>query len=247
MVTQPWAAPGMAQPGAAQQPVPLLISSPLGRLRHVEHPDLSALLTHFCARGRAPGPAVPEDIRAKSAPERLTSILQSQQLHAFTTFSGGSAACFTESTQQGIEFMIARRGYQPWALVFDRQSIYDAGGGPVWYARPEHYAALGVADPALRSWAVRLDPGSDWLEEREWRIVPPTRADGLNPTVPITTLGLVAVIVGDPTWNGALYRTAMTAAGVTQWGLFYPPLPPGLPRWWWNPTTGKLQALHPLY
>jgi hypothetical protein len=219
----------------------------VGQLRQVEHPDLSALLTHFCGRGRPPGPAVAPGIRAMSAPQRLTSILQSQELHSVTTYSGGDpAVCFTESTLAGIEFMLARRGYQPWALVFDRQSIYDAGGGPVWYARPDQYTALGMADPALRSWAVRLDPGSDWLEEQEWRIVLPARTDELIPVVPLTTLALVAIIVGDPTWNGVVQRTAMTLAG-PQWGLFYPLLPPGLPRWWWNPATRKLEPLNPLF
>ena len=39
----------------------------------------------------------------------------------------------------GLNFLIGRRHYQPWGLVFDRQSVYDAGGGPVWYARPDEY------------------------------------------------------------------------------------------------------------
>jgi hypothetical protein len=231
-----------------EPPAPLFVSPPAGQLRQVEHPDLSALLTHFCARARPRGPAVAPGICAMIAPQRLTSILQSQQLQSFTTYSGGDpAVCFTESTHAGIEFMLARRGYQPWALVFDRQSIYDAGGGPVWYARPEQYTALGMIDPGLRSWAVRLDPGSDWLEEQEWRIVLPARTDGLTPVVPLTTLRLVAIIVGAPAWSGAAHRTATTLAGVSQWGWFYPPLPPGLPRWWWNVSTGKLEPLNPLF
>jgi hypothetical protein len=226
---------------------PLVVSPPAGQLRPVEHPDLSALLTHFCARGRQPGLAVAPNIRAMAAPQRLTSILQNQQLQAFTTYSGGDpAVCFTESTLAGIEFMLARRGYQPWALVFDRQSIYDAGGGPVWYARPDQYRTLGMIDPVLRFWAVRLDPGSDWLEEQEWRIVLPARTDGLTPVVPFTTLRLVAIIVGDPSWTGAEQRWAMTPNGM-QWGLFYPPMPPGLPRWWWNPNSTKLEPLAPLF
>jgi hypothetical protein len=183
-----------------------------------------------------------------SAPDRLTSILHSQQLLGFTTFSEGDpAVCFTESTLAGIEFMLARRGYQPWALVFDRQSVYDAGGGPVWYARPAQYTALGRIDPVLRSWAVRLDPGSDWLEEQEWRIVLPGRTDGLIPFVPLTTLRFAAIIVGDSTWNGVREREYPDEAGHRARALFSPPLPRGLPRWSWNPGVGKLELLGPLF
>jgi hypothetical protein len=106
-----------------------------------------------------------------SASMRLTSILWQQTLGTVITFSGGSpAACFTEALLPGLGFMIQRRGYQPWGVLFRRQEVYDAGGGPVWHARREQYDLL-AQDDRLRSWAVRLEAGSsDWLEEREWRI-----------------------------------------------------------------------------
>lgn len=43
----------------------------------------------------------------------------------------------------------------------------------------------------------------------------------------------------------ALLRAA--ASPVTEWGLFYRPLPPGLPRWWWNLDTATLQQINPLF
>ena len=134
------------------------------------------MLTHFCYRNR-PQPSVPPEIQGMTAQQRLESILWQGKLWGFTTFSGGvPAVCFTEATLNGLNFMIGRRFYRPWGLVFDRQSIYDAGGGPVWYARPDEYQFLrglcesGQVDSRLQSWLVRLDGSSDWLEEREWAL-----------------------------------------------------------------------------
>jgi hypothetical protein len=55
-----------------------------------------------------------------------------------------------EATLDDLNFMIGRRFYQPWGLVFGRQSIYDAGGGPVWYARPDD-AVYRQIDPRTRA------------------------------------------------------------------------------------------------
>jgi hypothetical protein len=182
-----------------------------------------------------------------TAPERLASVLWDGRLRTFVTVSGGDpAVCLTEATVQGLQFLIERRSYEPWGLMFDRQSVYTAGGGPVWHARPEQYQALQQFGPGLRSWAVRLDPGSDWLEEREWRIVRP--ATNQPPAVPLAELRLAGLIVGDPSWTGAryAYRVAV-ATGQPGWGNFFPPIPPGLPRWWWNPSSARFQSLSPLF
>lgn len=107
-------------------------------LRPVEHPDLSPVLTHFCGRGRshAHSQGVPDEIVRMSPQERLESILWDEHLRAFVTFSGGDpAVCFTESTwHAGVKFLIDKRGYPPWGLVLGRDSVYAAGGAPVWYA-----------------------------------------------------------------------------------------------------------------
>ena len=98
------------------------------------------------------------DIRSMTAFVRLESILWQQRLHTFVTFSGGDpAVAFTEAKLPGLQFLIEQRGYQPWGLLLHRQSVYDAGGGPVWHARPEQHAVLRQY-PRLRSWAVRLEP-----------------------------------------------------------------------------------------
>ena len=181
-----------------------------------------------------------------------------QALRGFVPFSGGYPSVgLTESTpRQGLPFLIRDRGYHPWGLVFDRQSVFDAGGGPVWHARLDQWNKIKqLNDPDLRSWALRLDPASDsdWLEEREWRIPRPPIPDQSSAppscVVPLRELGLVALLVGNPSWNGVRVTNAIAVAtGQLTHGLFFPlVLPPGLPRWWWNPTVGQIQALHPLF
>lgn len=229
----------MTQPTAPQ--------TQLGVLRAVQHPDLSPVLTHFCGRRREPCPDVPSSIRNMSARQRLESILWETQLQMFVTFSGGDpAVCFTEATFAGLKYMIERRGYEPWALMFDRQYVYSAGGAPAWHARDLEYRLL-QQNQRLRSWAVRLGPGSDWLEEREWRIVRPQTA-GKPWGIPLGDLRLVGLIVGDPTWTGARWANCVPAGSDRPvWSMYYPPVPGGLPRWWWDPANAQFQALTPWF
>lgn len=221
-----------------QPPAPLLPSAPPALLRPVEHPELSPILTHFCGRGRSDGPHVPQEIKVMSARDRLTSILWQRTLRTFVTFSGGApAVCFTEALLPGLQFMIQRRGYQPWGLVFLRQAIYDSGGGPAWHARPQQYEVL-KQDPHLRSWAVRLEAGSsDWLEEREWRIV--RQGD-----VSLDELRPAGLLVGDLSWTGARW---VHISGQAAPGWYFPPLAADLPRLYWNAQTGSLESAPPLF
>lgn len=159
---------------------------------------------------------------------------------AWTSRSG-----LTEATLAGLEFLIRRRSYQPWGLVFDRQSIYDAGGGPVWYARPDEYGQLRQS-MQLRSWAVRLEPGSsDWLEEREWR-VPLSYADHPH-GLPLFTVRLVALLVGSQDWRPirpAVFPSPVT--GQPEWQPALPPTVARVPLWWWNQNTSTLYSSPPL-
>lgn len=230
----------MTQPSA---PVP---QSQPGILRAVQHPDLSEVLTHFCGRRRERRD-LPQHIRSMSARERLESVLWEQQLQMFVTFSEGNpAVCFTEGRWAALKFMIEQRGYEPWALMFDRQSVYAANGGPAWHARDLEYSML-QQNQQLRSWAVRLGQGSDWLEEREWRIV---RYQTSPPPwgIPLVNLRLLGLIVGDPAWTGARPANLVPIGGDRPVpGVYYPSVPPGLPRFWWNPATAQFVALAPWY
>jgi len=230
-----------------QPPAPLAqVSRPT--LRPVEHPDQSALLTHFCHRAR-PQAGVPHGILQMSAPQRLESILWESRLRAFVTYSGGDpAVCLTEATPNGLSFLIGRRGYQPWGLVFTRQSVYDAGGGPVWYARPDEYHLVRSVNARVKSWLVRLEPGSsDWLEEREWRI--PLSNDPLSgevatePALPLHALHLAALLVGDQNWSPTRTGRTTLPTGTQIQGPIVPRILIDIPRWWWDPNARQLYQL----
>jgi len=233
-------------------PLTTQLAQPSGAaLRPAEHPDLSGLLTHFCDRSRPQRNAHPA-ILAMPAHQRLESILWESQLKGFTTYSGGHpAVCFTEATESGLGFLVGRRAYHPWGLVFSRQSVYDAGGGPVWYARPEEYWSLrnlcysGAASSSLQSWAVRLEPvSSDWLEEREWRI---PLAPAPEAALPLHALRLEALLVGDPGWSPSRLLWGISpATGAPGWAPFLPGILAGVPRLWWNWADGRLYPLPPL-
>ena len=228
------------------QPPPVLQLAPAARptLRPVEHPDLSPVLTHFCDRAR-PQVGLPGEITSMTAPQRLASILWQSRLRAFVTYSGGDPAiCLTEATLQGLNFLIGRRHYQPWGLVFDRQSVYDAGGGPVWYARSDEYNSVRQISRRVQSWLVRLEPGSsDWLEEQEWRI-PISASVAPEPALPLSALRLVALLVGDQTWSPTRVGWALSPiTGSQVYGPTVPGLLSGIPRWWWDPAAEHLYQL----
>lgn len=172
-----------------------------------------------------------------SGADRLAAILWDGYLRAFETFSQGPpAVCFTESTERGFKFLVETRAYHPWGLIVDRDSVYDAGGGPIWYARPAEYQRLADLAPDLRPWRVRLDETSDWLEEREWRIVLEPVA-GTLPGIPLSKLKLVGLVVGDPQWTGARLHDGK---------LLPPPWAAGVPLYCWNQSSSELEYLPPL-
>ncbi|MGH3599783.1 MAG: hypothetical protein ACRDQH_05810 [Pseudonocardiaceae bacterium] len=182
-----------------------------------------------------------------SSAERLASILWDGHARAFVTDSGGDpAVCFTELTWRGLDFVMQERPHQPWGLMFDRRTVYNAGGGPTWHARATELQALGHLSPRLRAWAVPLVPGTAWLQEREWRI--PRAPCEPRTAVALSELQLVGLLVGDPRWTGSRWEHCVSAGtGQHQWGNFFPPLASGLPRFWWDPSSAQLQRLRPLF
>ena len=53
--------------------------------------------------------------------------------------------------------------------------------------------------------------------------------------VTLSELKLVGLLVGDPDWTGFRWACCVPASSTTgeaQWGSFFPPVPPGLPRHW---------------
>jgi hypothetical protein len=213
-----------------------------GELWRAKHPELSNVLTHFCGRGRPPGVDVPPEIRTMEPPDRLATILQDGFLRAFDAKSGGyPAVCFTEARHAGLDFMMRSRGYKPWGLMFDRGSVHRAGGGPVWHARDAEAAALRkLVDPIFRSWVVRLgvQPGerSDWLEEREWRIVLGSTSEPRS-VVPLERLTLVGILIDDMQWTGA--RSGQMGLSVLpRWAA-------DVPRYKWDRINRGLVRVQP--
>lgn len=126
--------------------------------------------------------------------------------------------CFTESTQAGLDYLISERGFAPWGIVFRKETIWDRGGSPVWYARPDQWTDL---TGELKSWAVRTEPGgAQWLHEREWRVP----ATGRPPSFRFEPSEVHAMICGDrigwpegpPDEEGAP-TTPSWAAGIQSW------------------------------
>jgi hypothetical protein len=67
---------------------------------------------------------------------------------------------------------VQQRQFPGWGLLFDKQEIFNRGGGPVWYARPDQ-AGAAAGTPAAEwivSYDTRTGARSDWTHEQEWRL-----------------------------------------------------------------------------
>lgn len=127
--------------------------------------------------------------------ERLENILWEEVLRGSIPFGATNRMlCLSESPPDHLRWLLGERRFPAWALLFDRDWVYNLEGGPVWYARPQQYSSL---DADQRDWAVPLDADrSDWLHEREWRIRVPQDAPGLQ----VQPGDVRAIIVADPDW-----------------------------------------------
>lgn len=160
-------------------------------------------LIHFC--GRSPGASttacVPAAIANQTPWQRLDNILWEQRLLGFPPFgaeAGLPVVSLSESPPAHLQWLLSTRRWPPWGIIFNRQYVYDVGGGPVWQVRTTQYMTLSLEQ---RQWAARFDttPGnkSDWLHEREWRIPLAPGYAG----VPLGTDNVVGILMGDPTWQ----------------------------------------------
>ncbi len=143
-------------------------------------------------------------------------------------------ACFTESTLDGIGHLIADRGYEPWGIVFAKEMVYAAGGGPVHYVRDDEWARYREHLPApMVSRAVRFAPGeADWSHEREWR----APATGLPPSFTFDLGSVHAIIVGDGGWPPDEVDDAYAVLDLGYDVLGPPDWARGVHRWWWDPV-----------
>jgi hypothetical protein len=145
---------------------------------------------------------------------------------ALSATAASRPVCFTESTQAGLNYLFSERGYPAWGVVFRKETILEAGGGPVWYARQRQWDAL---DPGVKSWAVRTEPGqADWFHEREWRVP----ALGRAATFTFQPYEVHAVIAAEVIWPGG--------PSDGDGGFIEPSWAAGAPRWWWSPRGRRL-------
>jgi hypothetical protein len=205
------------------------------------HPEFTDFLVHFS--GRAGNYSdLEDDVAAMSAAGRLESILRSQTIwtgHPFKTAS--PVVCFSEATRKGLNHLIGVVGYQPWGIVFHRDLVYNWGGSPVFHYRPDEWEGHREALPAhLRPRFVRFEAGkSEWLWEREWRIVFEDGAPGFQ----FAPDQVEAIIVGNREWSLKEIGTLEDGWGDTQEFLATPDWAPTCERWCWNPDLGRLEVL----
>ena len=200
-------------------------------LRPLDHPDLWDYVTHLTGRPRDPDDE-PDDL---SAQERLESILQHRLIRSSRPYGVPEpVVCFTESTENGIAYLIDNKGYEPWGIVFHKEVAYAKGAAPVHYVRGDEWQEV-CRLPNFRARAVPFRPGeSEWMHEREWRSVH-TENDGFA----FTAENVVAVITGRADWPDPEPVWGIDGRGDPDWYLEYPDWAKSIPRWLWNDERGE--------
>lgn len=220
-------------------------------------PAQAGIVVHFCGRplGTSQHAGLDPAIASMHPADRLANILWEENIRGSVAFGmARPSISFSEASFAHLAWLITHRGFPSWGIVLSRQGLYDRGGGPVWYARPEEYEK--AAGTPAADWAVRFEttPGrrSDWMHEQEWRLH--------VETLPVREAGLFAVLVGNPEWAPARWETLPTGnfldsngtptQGPTgqpelhsQWWV--PAIWAGLLRLWLNPRSGLVEPLPP--
>lgn len=179
-------------------------------LNPIRHPDFNDVVVHFTGRSGS------ED----TAERRLLQVIDSGQITATIPYGSDlGAACFTESTAQGVGWLIAQQHFDRYGIAFTKSFLFAHGGAPALVIRGDEWQHVRHLPPALRARAVRLWPGaspepgevlpihlrsrSEWLIEREWR-VPGTA--GL-PAISFGPGDVAFLVVPDPDWIKSTVRT----------------------------------------
>lgn len=152
-------------------------------------PDYSDYLVHFTKPNKAG--ANPDTIRElpelnkMTARNRLLSILNLQTIYASSMYwKMGEAVCFTECPWTSLLTHASR--YSKYGVGFSKGKIFAAGGGPVYYVRPDHFQKqqwdshlkpfITPFWPQYRPEALdekvpeNMQKTIDFGHEREWRI-----------------------------------------------------------------------------
>jgi hypothetical protein len=167
-------------------------------------PDLTPYLIHLTKNTEAAD--------RYSALENLESILKTGEIWGSDTAKGfikgpNKAACFMDVPFQAlVKYVLTPEDsdpqnprYEPYGIVFKKQTAYRKGCRPVLYLSDAETGAIGI--PREQLWRVvrfeMTDAGwISWLHEREWRC---KGSFGLPPTVP-------AVLVRNTSDANEFYR-----------------------------------------
>lgn len=214
----------------------------MGQLFEPTHPEFSDHLVHFTDRVNGHG-WLAEAIFLLSARQRLQSILTHRTIWPTQPFGAAApVVCFAEATDLGLQHLIGTVGYQPWGIVFRRQLVYDALGGPVFHYRPDEWAGDLAALPSrLRARFVRFEAGkSEWLWEREWRVVFEPGGPGFE----FDPDDVAALIIGSQDWPAPVPGMELDADGMPKEAPVPPDwLPTNCELWWWNEADQTLEVL----
>lgn len=162
-----------------------------------------------------------------SGERRLANILLARELWAQPTYysRGYPVVCMTAANLTQIAALIRGGMYEPWGLILSREWVYEQGGGPALYMRPEEKVALWNASDLpwqLRARVITLDPVTgDWEHEREWRI--PYDARNSSAQLGLTEGAVIGLMTGSHGWSGT--SPSPDFAWTTT-----------LPRYVWNPA-----------
>lgn len=108
-----------------------------------------------------------------SAFDVIKEILQDNKIYGsrpdYGYIKGGhTAVCFSEVPFSGLKYMLQDTRYEPYGLIFNKNTIFKNGGRPVIYL-PDSEAEWIPSEEKWRH--VRFEYGKvDFTFEREWRL-----------------------------------------------------------------------------
>ncbi|MEV7371931.1 hypothetical protein AB0O51_13725 [Streptomyces sp. NPDC090301] len=184
-----------------------------------------------------------------SARQRLDSIIGERLLRGFPPYGASTrCVCLSECSDDHLKHLVSLRGFSPWGIVITRSQMMKTGGGSIAYVPPEVYAKFKTF--GLEHWAMRTEPGSTWMHEREWRLP--------LPGVGVRLASLAAILIGDPAWRPSLVPTddwidpenglPCEGPGETPFAQQVRALPAlwqESPIWVWNATTKNIDRYKP--
>lgn len=219
-------------------------------------PAQSEYLYHFTGRSGVRPNWVPQEIQLMTPMQRLDAILRERQFLAFAPFgaakqgegaSGTPCVCLSESPPEHLDHLIVMRGFTPWAIVTTREKVNSFGGGAVAYVPPQVHEKF--IEAGLGHWAVRTEPHSTWMHEREWRVPRPMGRAGLT--------SVTAILIGDPDWRPTKVPTGRWVDGTSGEELpgpstpgaveleDYPSLWKDSPVWVWDKVKREVVRYEP--